>query len=127
MKILIVDDSKIMCKIISGALNKAGIDEILIAYDGREALEILKQNDDIELLFLDWNMPVMTGIELLKVLRASEISIPVIMVTTEAEQEKVLEALNEGACDYLVKPFGLKEIKAKLDKFSKPVQLPKDQ
>jgi len=117
MQVLVVDDSQIMRKIVTGALNKVGVNETIDACDGREAMKILTEQNDIGLVLLDWNMPNMTGIETLKKMRASDIKVPVIMVTTEGEKEKVLEALKSGANDYLVKPFSPRDIQAKLEKF----------
>ncbi len=120
MKVLVVDDSQIMRKIVTGALKKVGIVDIIEASNGQEAVDMLSENKDITLVLMDWNMPGMTGIEALKKIRASGNTVPIVMVTTEAEQDKVLEALKAGASDYLAKPFGPKEIKAKLEKFMTP-------
>jgi len=120
VKVLVVDDSQIMRKIVTGALKKAGIVDIVEAANGQEAIDMLSQNADVTLVLMDWNMPVMTGIDALKKIRAGGSAVPIVMVTTEAEQDKVLEALKSGASDYLAKPFGPKEIKAKLEKFMNP-------
>ncbi len=120
MKALVVDDSQIMRKIVTGALKKVGIDEIVEAANGQEAVDVLLKDKSIDLVLMDWNMPVMSGIDALKKIRADSNPVPIVMVTTEAEQDKVLEALKSGASDYLAKPFGPKEIKAKLEKFMTP-------
>ena len=117
MQVLVVDDSQIMRKIVSGALNKAGVTDTIDACDGREAVKILSEQSDIDLVLMDWNMPNMTGLEALKKVRADGNKVPIIMCTTEGEKEKVLEALKSGANDYLVKPFSPKDIQAKLEKF----------
>ncbi|MEW5924075.1 MAG: response regulator [Candidatus Zixiibacteriota bacterium] len=117
MSILIVDDSQIMRKIMAQAIKKVGNFDVVEAADGQEGVETLLKDSTIELVLMDWNMPVMTGIEALKKIRMNQKSIPVIMVTTEAEKERVLEAIKSGANDYLAKPFGPDDIKAKLKKF----------
>lgn len=117
MQVLVVDDSQIMRKIITGALKKLGVNDILEASNGQEAVEILGKPSDIGLVLMDWNMPTMTGIEAVKKIRSDKVSIPVVMVTTEAEKEKVMEAIKSGANDYLIKPFNPKDIQGKLEKF----------
>lgn len=117
MQVLVVDDSQIMRKIITGALKKLGVNDVVEASNGQEAIETIEKVSDIGLVLMDWNMPTMTGIEAVKKLRADKISIPVVMVTTEAEKEKVIEAIKCGASDYLIKPFNPKDIQGKLEKF----------
>lgn len=117
MRVLIVDDSQIMRKIITGALKNQGIKEIVEASNGLEAVEMTQKDSDIGLILMDWNMPTMTGIEAVKKIRDSGNKIPIVMVTTESEKEKVIEAIKTGANDYLVKPFNPKDIAAKLEKF----------
>ncbi|SYZ74388.1 chemotaxis regulator transmitting signal to flagellar motor component [Candidatus Zixiibacteriota bacterium] len=117
MQVLIVDDSQIMRKIIIGALKKCGVNDIIEASNGLEAIETLGKQADIGLVLMDWNMPTMTGIEAVKKIRSASIKTPVVMVTTEAEKEKVIEAIKSGANDYLIKPFSPKDIQSKLEKF----------
>jgi len=117
MQVLIVDDSQIMRKIITGALKKLGVNDILEASNGQEAIDTLAADSNIGLVLMDWNMPTMTGIEAVKKIRSGNNKVPVVMVTTEAEKEKVIEAIKSGANDYLVKPFNPKDIQAKLEKF----------
>ncbi len=117
MQVLIVDDSQIMRKIITGALKKLGVNDILEASNGQEAIDTLGKDSKIGLVLMDWNMPTMTGIEAVKKIRSGNNKVPVVMVTTEAEKEKVIEAIKSGANDYLVKPFNPKDIQAKLEKF----------
>ncbi|PJA26449.1 MAG: two-component system response regulator [candidate division Zixibacteria bacterium CG_4_9_14_3_um_filter_46_8] len=119
MQVLVVDDSQIMRRIVIGALNKAGISDTLDAPDGREAIKILSEKNTVNLVLMDWNMPNMTGIEAIREIRAKNIKVPIIMVTTEGEKEKVIEAIKSGANDYLVKPFSPKDIQLKLEKFLK--------
>jgi len=119
MQVLVVDDSQIMRRIVIGALNKAGISDTLDAPDGREAIKILSEKNTVNLVLMDWNMPNMTGIEAIREICAKNIKVPIIMVTTEGEKEKVIEAIKSGANDYLVKPFSPKDIQLKLEKFLK--------
>jgi two-component system chemotaxis response regulator CheY len=122
MQVLIVDDSQIMRKIITGALKKLGINDIVEASNGQEALDVLaKDAANIGLVLMDWNMPTMTGIEAVRKIRAGNNKVPVVMVTTEAEKAKVIEAIKSGANDYLIKPFNPKDIQAKLEKFLQAV------
>jgi two-component system chemotaxis response regulator CheY len=117
MQVLVVDDSQIMRKIVTGAVNKAGCPDTVDACDGREAIKIVSENPNIGLILMDWNMPNMTGLEAIKRIRADKNNVPIIMCTTEGEKTKVLEALKSGANDYLVKPFSPKDIQSKLEKF----------
>ncbi len=116
MKILTVDDSKIMQKIVSGVIELAGY-EPLRAANGEEALELLKKHhDEIALVLLDWNMPVMDGITCLIEIRAIEDyeSIPVMMVTTESERSRMGQAIQAGANHYCSKPFTPEDLATKI-------------
>lgn len=117
MKVLIVDDSQIMRKIIAGVLKKLNVNDILEAVNGQEAVDAVVEHNDIGLILMDWNMPVIDGLEAVKMIRASGKKVPIVMCTTEAEKEKVIEAIKAGSNDYLVKPFNSKDIQAKLWKF----------
>lgn len=117
MKALIVDDSQIMRRIIVSVLKKAGVNDISEVSNGQEALDALKQDKDIGLVLLDWNMPVMTGIETLKHIRTTNKQLPVVMVTTESEKERVVEAIKAGANDYMLKPFNPDDVLEKLRKY----------
>lgn len=124
MRVLVVDDSQIMRRIITGTLSKLGIEglEVAEAANGQEAVELVKQQNDIGLILMDWNMPVMSGIEAVEAIRKSQNSTPIVMVTTEGEKKKVIEAIKAGANDYLVKPFNPKDIQSKLEKFLQPAE-----
>jgi len=117
VKALIVDDSQIMRRIIVSVLKKAGVNDISEVSNGQEALDALKQDKDIGLVLLDWNMPVMTGIETLKHIRTTNKQLPVVMVTTESEKERVVEAIKAGANDYMLKPFNPDDVLEKLRKY----------
>jgi two-component system chemotaxis response regulator CheY len=106
MKVLVVDDSAIMRKVIEQILEMLG-HEAVPAANGVEAFDRLKEHDDVQLILLDWNMPEMNGIEFLRAIkdRPGLSRIPVIMLTTESERRKMIEAIEAGAKHYLTKPF----------------------
>jgi two-component system chemotaxis response regulator CheY len=106
MRILVVDDSAIMRKVIEQILDVLG-HEAVQAGHGIEALERLGSESDISLILLDWNMPEMNGIEFLRTIKTDDRfrDIPVIMLTTESERRKMIEAIEAGARHYLTKPF----------------------
>ncbi len=107
MKVLVVDDSRIIRKILKNILSdrKIGPESVLEAQDGADALEILK-SQKIDMLFVDWNMPRVNGVELVKELRSMEgyTNTPIIMVTSEAARYNVIEAVKAGVSEYVVKP-----------------------
>ncbi|MFH0921425.1 MAG: response regulator [Fibrobacterota bacterium] len=115
-KILIVDDSPTMLRILVNTLEKAGYPKIIQAENGLIALDLLAKDADISLILSDWNMPEMTGIEFLTKVKSNEKtkSIPFIMVTSRNVKEDILQAIKLGARDYIVKPFTVDAIKAKL-------------
>ncbi|MBD3166850.1 response regulator [bacterium] len=104
MRILVVDDSITMRRIIVNNLKSAGFTDVVQAANGVEALS---QMNGVELVLTDWNMPVMDGLTLVKEIRASAAfgNVPIVMITTEGAREEVLEALRSGVNDYIVKPF----------------------
>ena len=104
MKALIVDDSAVMRKVLIGALGRAGITDVSQAGDGKEAVDAV-QTEDFGLILMDWNMPNMLGIDAVKAIRALGKKVPIIMVTTEAEKTRVIDALKAGANNYIIKPF----------------------
>jgi two-component system chemotaxis response regulator CheY len=120
LDVLIVDDSAAIRKILQRVLRQTDlpIGTIYEAGDGREALEALKTNG-VGLILSDINMPNMDGLELLSQLKASEtwMKVPVVMVSTEGSQAKVLEAVEKGAVGYVRKPFTAEQIKEKLAGF----------
>ncbi len=117
MKILIVDDFSTMRRIIKNLLRDLGFTNTQEADDGATALPMLK-NGDFDFLVTDWNMPGMTGIELLKQVRADQrlSSLPVLMVTAEAKRDQIIEAAQAGVNGYVVKPFTAQALKEKIDK-----------
>lgn len=116
MKVLVVDDSKMTCMVAQKTLNSLGINDVLLAGDGAEALALFQQNE-VDVIFSDWNMPNMNGLEFLQAVRATNKSVPFIMVTTEGTRDKVASAIQHGVNDYLVKPFTPVGLRAKLAKW----------
>ena len=117
MKVLVVDDSATMRKIIVRSLTASGVDETAQAGDGVEALRLF-QEESFDLVLTDWNMPNKSGIELVRDIRSLGSNVPVVMITTEAEKARVLEAVQAGISDYLVKPFTPDALQQKLEKFA---------
>lgn len=115
MKILVVDDSSTMRRIIKNTLVRLGHQYIKEAEDGIQALEIFK-SFDFDIIITDWNMPNMNGLDLVKTIRGSERGkdIPIIMVTTEGGKGEVITALKAGVNNYIVKPFTPQILKDKL-------------
>jgi two-component system chemotaxis response regulator CheY len=105
-----------MRRIQKTQINSLGITDILEAGDGQEALGKLKSNMPIDMVLLDWNMPVMDGMAFLKTVRADDAfkDVKVIMCTSESEKSKVVEALKSGANNYIVKPFTPEALKEKI-------------
>jgi two-component system, chemotaxis family, chemotaxis protein CheY len=114
MRALIVDDSRFVRGFLRGLLEGKGI-ECEEAADGKAGLDRLHEGQSFDLVLLDWNMPVMNGFDMLKELRAEGYSgLKVMMVTTEAENDFILNALNAGADEYLMKPFDDEALNEKL-------------
>lgn len=117
LKILVVDDFSTMRRIIRNLLKELGFTNVDEAEDGVVALQKLK-GGGFEFVVSDWNMPNMTGIELLRAIRADATlkQLPVIMVTAEAKKENIIEAAQAGANGYVVKPFTAATLEEKLNK-----------
>ena len=117
MKILIVDDFSTMRRIIKNLLRDLGFTNTAEADDGLTALPML-QSGAFDFLVTDWNMPGMSGIDLLRQVRADERlrSLPVLMVTAEAKREQIIEAAQAGVNGYVVKPFTAQALKDKIEK-----------
>jgi two-component system chemotaxis response regulator CheY len=117
MKILIVDDFSTMRRIVKNLLRQLGYENIEEAEDGAQAYSKLKSGN-YGFVISDWNMPNMDGLELLKKIRSDpELKdLPVLMVTAEAEKEKVIAAIQAGVSNYIVKPFTGEVLKEKMDK-----------
>lgn len=117
IKVLVVDDFATMRRILKNILKQLGFTNITEADDGTSALEELKKNN-FDLIISDWNMPKMTGLELLKRVRSDDSlkEIPFLMVTAEAQKQNVIEAVQAGVSNYVVKPFTAEAISDKLQK-----------
>ena len=121
MKILVVDDFAAMRRILKNVLSQIGLTNIIEADDGTTALKVLKKNK-VDLIVSDWNMPKMSGLDLLKTVRSNESTkdMPFLMVTASSQKDDVLEAVQAGVSNYIVKPFTADTVKDKLRKiFSK--------
>jgi len=117
MKFLIVDDFSTMRRIVRNILKQLGYTDVEEAENGREALQKLKQTQ-FDFVISDWNMPTMTGLDLLREVRADPRlkALPFLMVTAESKQENVVEAIKTGVSNYIVKPFTADVLKGKIDK-----------
>jgi two-component system chemotaxis response regulator CheY len=114
MRALIIDDSRFVRGYLRGLLEEKGI-ECEEAADGQAGIDLLKSRPPYDLALVDWNMPVMNGLDMLKQMRAEGYGdIKVMMVTTEAENEYILRALDAGADEYLMKPFDDEALTEKL-------------
>ena len=117
MSVLIVDDSSVMRKIVGRSLRQAGLDvvQVLEASNGSEALTLARENS-LDLILSDINMPVMDGMEFVRQLRGLESAqqTPVVMITTEAGEAHVVQALSLGASGYIRKPFTPEQIKERV-------------
>ena len=116
MRVLVVDDNSTVRRVMSRILRALGLESVQAA-DGEEGLAALqREGSEIGLILADWNMPKMSGLELLKLLRADVAfrSIPFIMVTTETEIGQMVQALEAGANEYLMKPFTAEMLQAKM-------------
>ncbi len=117
MKFLVVDDFSTMRRIVRNLLKELGFSNVQEAEDGRDALNKLR-SEPFDFVVSDWNMPNMTGIELLRTIRgdAALKHLPVLMVTAEAKRENIIEAAQAGASGYVVKPFTAATLDEKLKK-----------
>jgi len=114
--ILVVDDFATMRRIVKGVLKKLGFKNIIEAKNGKTALSKLKK-EDVGLVISDWNMPEMTGLELLKAVKTEEKfkDVPFIMLTAEGQKDCVIEAVKAGVTNFIVKPFTPDTLKEKLN------------
>ena len=117
MKIIVVDDMSTMRRIVKNILKQLGFNNLEEAENGQEALTKLKA-DTYGFVVSDWNMPVMMGIDMLRAIRADETlkKIPVLMVTAEAQKENLMEAVQAGVSNYVVKPFTAETMQEKINK-----------
>jgi len=117
MKILVVDDFSTMRRIVRNLLRDLGFTNTFEADDGKTALPMLKEGN-YDFLVTDWNMPGMTGIDLLKAVRADPklVNLPVLMVTAEAKREQIILAAQTGVNGYVIKPFTAATLREKIEK-----------
>ena len=118
LKVLVVDDMSTMRRIVKNVLKQLGFSDMVEAENGQDALNKLRAAGDFGLVVSDWNMPVMQGIDLLRAVRAdSELKhLPFLMVTAEAQKENIIEAVQAGVSNYVVKPFTAEALQGKLEK-----------
>lgn len=115
--ILVVDDSPTMRRIIRNTLERIGYKNSIEAENGKSGLEQMEENE-IELLITDWNMPVMNGLEFVTEIRGNQEyeDLPILMVTTRGMKDDVLQAVHAGVNNYVVKPFTPETLESKIDK-----------
>ncbi len=115
LKVLIVDDSTVMRSVLTDILKRIGFSEqnIMGAANGQEGVDTVAK-EKFDLILLDWNMPVKDGFTALQEMRASGVTTPIMMVTTEGERMRVVEAIKAGANNYLVKPFDANDLEEKV-------------
>ncbi|WP_029893626.1 chemotaxis response regulator CheY [Desulfohalovibrio reitneri] len=117
MRVLVVDDFSTMRRIVKNILKQIGMTNVVEADDGTTAWDLLNR-EPVDFIVSDWNMPQMSGIELLRKVRASEefADLPFLMVTAEAQQENIIEAVQAKVSNYIVKPFTAETMQQKIDK-----------
>jgi two-component system, chemotaxis family, chemotaxis protein CheY len=122
LKILIVDDSITIRRIITNALKTVGFTDTIEASNGKEALEKLTTGK-VDFIITDWNMPEMNGLDLIKEVRANPVhsSMPILMITTRGTEHDVVEALQAKVNSYIMKPFTPQELKEKIEGILKTV------
>lgn len=117
MRVLVVDDSRAIRVVLKKMLAEGGFDDVLEAGHGKEALEVIEAGPQPDVILVDWNMPEMNGLELIRAVRAmpEHRRVPIVMVTTETEVSQVVKALAAGASEYVMKPFTKDVIMDKLE------------
>ena len=117
LRFLVVDDSVTMRRIVINSLKNLGYDNFVEAADGKEALEKLTADDSINFVITDWNMPVVSGLELVKSIRGDDklSKLSILMVTTRGVKEDIIEALQAKVNNYIVKPFTPQILKEKIE------------
>jgi len=124
IKILIVDDSITIRRIITNALKTVGFTDTIEASNGKEALEKLPSSK-VDFIITDWNMPEMNGLDFIKVVRSNPLysSMPILMITTRGTEHDVVEALQAKVNSYIMKPFTPQELKEKIEGILKTIQV----
>ncbi len=115
MKIITVDDSATMRRIIKNSLKAIGYDEVIEAENGQVGLAKI-QTERVDFVITDWSMPVMTGLEMVQVLRQTPATktLPILMVTAVGQKEEIVQAIGAGVNGYIVKPFEAETLHAKM-------------
>lgn len=116
MKALIIDDAITVRMMTKAFLKELGFDDIHIAENGLEALEKLNESDDFALILVDWNMPLMNGLDFIKIVRQEPnySDLKIMMMTTENSMDKIIEAMDAGINEYMMKPFSKEVLADKL-------------
>lgn len=112
-RVLVADDSSTMRKIILRSLEAVGVTDSTEAQDGTEAVQLFRSGE-FDVVLTDWNMPGKTGLEVVQEIRRQDAHVPIIMVTTEVEKQRMTQAVQAGVSDYLVKPFTPDTLRRKL-------------
>lgn len=117
LKFLVVDDSITMRRIVANSLKNLGYTQYVEAVDGKDALDKLAADETINFVITDWNMPVLSGLELIKSIRSDEKlkDLPVLMVTTRGVKDDIVEALEAKVNNYIIKPFTPQVLKEKIE------------
>ncbi|MFZ5947265.1 MAG: response regulator [Stygiobacter sp.] len=125
LKFLVVDDSVTMRRIVLNSLKQIGHENFIEASDGRDALIKLNADDSINFIITDWNMPDVSGLDLVKQVRANPrtANLPVLMVTTRGMKEDIIEALNAKVNNYIVKPFTPQVLREKIEQIISTVNV----
>ncbi|MEE2670192.1 MAG: response regulator transcription factor [Bdellovibrionota bacterium] len=119
MKILIVDDSNAIAMVVSEYIKELGF-EAYHASNGKDAVDMISQDDNFDLILLDWNMPVMDGLSFLEFNQENDLTkSPIMMMTTENKPEKIMKALELGALEYIMKPFSKEILELKIQTLKK--------
>lgn len=122
LKLLVVDDSATMRRIIVNTLKRNGHEDIVEAEDGADAYAKLETESGVNFIITDWNMPNMSGLDFVNKVRGGEFSgLPILMVTTRSIKEDIVEAMKAGVNSYIVKPFTPQTLKEKMDKILESV------
>lgn len=119
LKILVVDDFATMRKIATKMLGKLGFENVVQAASGKDAWDLM-QAEKVDIVLTDWNMPEMTGLELLIEIRSDERfkGLPVVLITAEAERDSIVSAIEKGASGYILKPFNIDKLQGIMEKYA---------
>jgi len=116
LKVLVVDDSATMRRIVVNTLKRIGYDDVVEGEDGADAYAKLESESGINFILTDWNMPNMSGLEFVTQVRMSQFKdLPILMITTRSIKDDIVEAMKAGVNSYIVKPFTPQTLKEKMD------------